>query len=179
MQKNIKKIFSCFVLLGSFLFLPFSKAGAINLAVRINDEYTQVIAGDRLSFEVDIKWPENSTRQDLRVEYQIIDPSSDDGYEGSVIASAKVLRAVETQTSYLDYIVVPENADSGKKVLKVVIEDYKDLNQEIFATFNVLKGANQIENYFYILIGAMGFVVILVVAELFVLSRKLDRVAKK
>lgn len=114
---------------------------AINITVRIGDQYTEISGGDRLYFEVEIKYPENLKRKDLRLEYQIIEPAIDAGTSGNtkIIASGKVLRVIETQTSFLDYIVVPKNAKAGVKELRVIVADYQELNEEVFATFRVSK----------------------------------------
>jgi len=69
--------------------------------------------------------------------------------------------------SFLDYIVVPQSAKSGTKELKVIIEDYESLHQEVSATFQVLKGRNQVETYFYILL-----VAILVVTQIIFARKK-------
>jgi len=136
-----------------------SPAYALNIAARISDQSTEVIGGDRLYFEIEIKYPENPRRKDLRIEYQIFE-------KGEVIASEKVLRAVETQASFLDYIVVPQSTKSGLKELNVIITDYEDLHQEVSASFKVLKGRNQTEIYFYILLGAIFLVAILVIMQI-------------
>lgn len=139
-------------------------ARALNITARIGDQYTEVIGGDRLYFEIEIKYPENPRRKDLRLEYQIIE-------DGKVIASEKVLRAVETQASFLDYIVVPQSVNSGIKTLNVVIEDYETLHQEVSASFRVLKGRNQLEAYFFILLGAILLVIVLVFIQIRIAKR--------
>ncbi len=142
----------------TFLILPHS-AHALNIAARISDQSTEVSGGDRLYFEVEIKYPENPRRKDLRIEYQIIE-------NNEIIASEKVLRAVETQASWLDYIVVPQSTKSGIKELRVIIEDYEVLHQEVSATFKVLKGKNQVGTYFFILLGAILLVAMLVAFQI-------------
>lgn len=149
-------LFACIIL--SLFLLPHS-AHALNIAARISDQSTEVSGGDRLYFEVEIKYPENPRRKDLRIEYQILE-------DGQSIASEKVLRAVETQASWLDYIVVPQSTKSGIKELRVIIEDYEALHQEVSATFKVLKGKNQVGTYFFILLGAILLVVILVAFQI-------------
>lgn len=138
---------------------------ALNIAARIGDQYTEVSGGDRLYFEVDIKYPENPRRKDLRIEYQILE-------EGEMIASEKVLRAVETQASFLDYIVVPQSATKGIKELNVIIEDYETLHEEVSATFRVIKGKDQVEIYFFVLLGAILLVMILVIFQIIANKRR-------
>ena len=133
---------------------------AFSLTTRIGDQSTELKAGDRLYFDVEIKWPENDRRQDLRVEYQILS-------DGEVIASEKVLRAVETQASFLDYIVVPQNALEGIKELNVLIETYdQSLSEKISATFYVAATENKLLVYFIILAAAIGLVVLLVIVQI-------------
>lgn len=132
---------------------------AMNISVRIGDRNTEVLGGDRLYFEVEIKYPENPQRKDLRLEYQII---KDD----TVVARQKVLRAIETQISFLDYIVIPERAESGEYELNVIVTDYEKLHKEVSATFKVLKGREQVATYFLILLGAILLVAILVISHI-------------
>ena len=113
----IKRATAQAVLALVLFFVSAPSVSAFSLTTRIGDQSTELKAGDRLYFDVEIKWPENDRRQDLRVEYQILS-------DGEVIASEKVLRAVETQASFLDYIVVPQNALEGIKELNVLIETY-------------------------------------------------------
>lgn len=141
-----------------FSALPYP-AFALNIAARISDQSTEALGGDRLYFEVEIKYPENSRRKDLRLEYQIIDG-------GDVIASEKVLRAVETQASFLDYIVVPKSARKGTHSLNVVIADYDALREEVSATFQVLGGADKVTTYFFILLGAIVLIGGLAMAQI-------------
>jgi len=146
-------------------FMAPSEAHAFSLTTRISDQTTELQAGDRLYCDVEIKWPENLRRQDLRVEYQILDGDQ-------VIASEKVLRAVETQASFLDYIVVPTNTEPGLKRLNVILETYDEsLKENISATFYVMKGQNQLLIYFFILAGAIALVVSLVIFQIMMISR--------
>ncbi len=163
-HKHIPLSLIILVILGVFSIYPHS-AFALNIAARISDQSTEVIGGDRLYFEVEIKYPENPRRKDLRIEYQILE-------NGEIVASEKVLRAVETQASFLDYIVVPQSAKSGLKELNVIITDYEDLHQEVSATFKVLKGRNQTETYFFILLGAILLVAVLVIIQIRAAKRR-------
>lgn len=148
----------------TLLLLPHS-AHALNIAARISDQSTEVSGGDRLYFEVEIKYPENPRRKDLRVEYQILEG-------GDIIASEKVLRAVETQASFLDYIVVPKSTKKGIHDLNVIITDYEGLHQEVSATFKVLKGIGEVGTYFFILLGAVLLVGILVSVQVWLALRR-------
>jgi len=68
--------------------------------------------------------------------------------------------------SFLDYIVVPKNAKSGTHELKVIVEDYANLHQEVSASFSILKSINQLTVYFFILLGAVVLVGGLVFAQI-------------
>lgn len=167
-----KKLFSIFLLLLVIAVFYPSPAYALNIAARIGDQYTEVQGGDRLYFEVDIKYPENPRRKDLRIEYQIIEPASPAGGNGEIIASEKVLRAVETQASFLDYIVVPKSAKGGIHDLNVIITDYENLHEEVSATFKILKGIDQVTTYFFIMLGAILLVAVLVIIQILSGRRK-------
>lgn len=151
------------------LFLCAPSVYALNISARIGDQSTEVAVGDRLYFEVEIKYPENQTRKDLRIEYQILE-------NGKMIASEKVLRAVETQASFLDYIVVPKSTKSGTHDLNVIITDYDGkLNKSVSATFKVLKGADKITTYFFIMLGAILLVAVLVIFH--IIAERMKEVA--
>lgn len=141
---------------------------AMNISVRIGDRHTEVLGGDRLYFEIDIKYPENPSRKDLRLEYQII---KDD----TVIARQKVLRAIETQISFLDYIVIPQHATSGEYEINVIVTDYEKLHKEVSATFNVLKGREQVATYFLILLGAILLVAVLVISHIMMEQKRKEK----
>ena len=128
------------------LFFPAGKAFALSAQVHIPEKYTDVLAGERLYFELEIKYPENRTRKDLRLEYEILE-------KGEVIAASKFLKAVETQASFMDYVVIPESAEQGLHEIKVKISDYENLSAEISASFKVTRKDNEIKIYFFIIIG--------------------------
>ena len=156
----IKRATAQAVLALVLFFVSAPSVSAFSLTTRSGDQSTELKAGDRLYFDVEIKWPENDRRQDLRVEYQILS-------DGEVIASEKVLRAVETQASFLDYIVVPQNALEGIKELNVLIETYdQSLSEKISATFYVAATENKLLVYFIILAAAIGLVVLLVIVQI-------------
>lgn len=147
--------------------MPLTHAQAISIAARVSDQSTEVMGGDRMYFEVEVKYPENTRRKDLRIEYQMVE-------DGEVIARERVLRAVETQMSFLDYMVVPKSAKGGMHELMVIVEDYEDLHEEVSASFKVNKGADQVTVYFFILLGA----ILLVSTLLFFQIRSLKTMRK-
>ena len=91
--------------------------------------------------------------------------------EGEIIAQAKVLKAIETQASFMDFIVIPESAAKGMHIIKIQISDYEGLSEEVEASFQVISAGGKIKNYFFILLGAVILVGILVVIGI-IRSRK-------
>ena len=126
-------------------FFSVTSVSALSVVVHVPEKYTDVQAGERFYFEIEIKYPENPSRKDLRLNYEIL---KDD----EVIAQSKVLKAIETQASFIDFIVIPESAEKGLHTIKVKIADYEELNEEIEASFHVIPaGSSQIKLYFFIL----------------------------
>lgn len=155
-MRNIKNKIS-YILLISVLFtlIFFSLAAApvhaLSIGIHVPEKYTDVKAGERVYFEIDVKYPENPTRKDLRLQYKITK-------DGEIVAQAKVLKAVETQASFIDFIVVPEIADKGLHTIQVEISDYADLKEEVSTTFHVASKGSELMIYFFILLGAIVLV---------------------
>lgn len=149
-----------------FSFISITSISALSIVVNVPEKYTDVMAGERFYFEIEVKYPENPSRKDLRLNYEIL--TSD----GDVVAQSKVLKAIETQASFIDFIVIPESAEKGMHIIKVKIKDYESLSEEVEASFHVTSGGfNQIKTYFFILLGVIVLVGILVIINI-VLSRK-------
>ena len=156
----MKKLF--FILLGVLLLnvISATPVSALSVVVHVPEKYTDVHAGERFYFEIDIKYPENPSRKDLRLQYEI-------KKDGKVVAQSKVLKAIETQASFMDFIIIPESADSGLHIINVKVADYEELDEEVSASFQVT-GANtdQLRTYFFILLGVVVLVGILVVVSI-------------
>jgi hypothetical protein len=150
--------------LATFLLLPTTSVLALSAVVHIPEKYTDVKAGERLYFELEIRYPENSSRKDLRLEYEIVK-------DGEVIATSKFLKAVETQASFMDYVVIPETASGGLHEIRVQVKDYETLSEEVSASFKVINKDNEFKIYFYIIV---GMIVILGV----VISWEINRLKK-
>ena len=150
--------------LGFLLFLFSSMyVSALNIVVHVPEKYTDVQAGERFYFEIEVKYPENPSRKDLRLNYKIVDE------ENNVIAQSKVLKAIETQASFIDFIVIPESSETGLHLIKISVSDYEGLSEEVEASFNVIGNASdKIKLYFFILLGAVIFVGILVVINIII-----------
>jgi hypothetical protein len=149
------------IILTAIILIQITQVTAISLATHVPEKYTQVTAGERFYFEIEIKYPENPTRKDLILQYEILNQNNE------LIAQAKVLKAVETQASFIDFIVIPETANSGLYTLKITIEDYEDLSQEIQATFNITSSTtDQIIIYLIVILIAIILVGILVLISI-------------
>lgn len=135
---------------------------ALSLVVHVPEKYTDIEAGERFYFEIEIKYPENPSRKDLRLLYEI---KKDD----ELIAKSKVLKAIETQASFVDFIVIPESAKTGLHIITVEVTDYEDLRKEVSASFYVAEGRGvQIRKYFLILLGAVIFVGLLGLIQIYI-----------
>ena len=133
------------------LFMLFiSNTSALSVNIHVPEKYTDVSPGERFYFEISVKYPENPERKDLRLEYEITDR------DGGLIAQTKTLKAVETQASFIDFIVIPENTKSGLYFISVKILDYDELSEEVSSSFNVVGNkVNQLKLYFIILLSAV------------------------
>ena len=149
-----------FFLIAIFL-INIASVSALSITAHVPEKYTDVVAGERLYFEIELKYPENPSRKDLKLNYEILK-------DNEVIAQAKVLKAIETQASFMDFIVIPESAEKGMHVIKIKISDYETLSEEVEASFYVTsEGGEQIKIYFFILLGVIILVGVLVVVSIF------------
>ena len=147
----------CLVMLGMIL-LSFANVSALSLVVHVPEKYTDVVAGERFYFEVEVKYPENPKRKDLRWEYEILTE------DGELVSQSKALKAVETQASFIDFIVIPESTEGGLHIINVKVKDYESLSEEVSSSFHVKSaGSDQIMIYLMIILGAVILVGILVI----------------
>ncbi|MFA6184597.1 MAG: hypothetical protein WCT51_01645 [Candidatus Shapirobacteria bacterium] len=137
---------------------------ALNLVIHIPEKYLEITAGDRLTFELEVKYPENPSRKDLRLTYQI-----KNGDE--IVSESKVLKAIETQSSFMDYMTIPESLEVGTYTITNKVQDYENLNEEVSADFRVVKGKADLMKYIYILGVAIGIVDVLVIIEFWMIYR--------
>jgi len=91
--------------------------------------------------------------------------------ENEIIAGSKVLKAIETQASFMDFLIIPEGIKSGKYIIKIKIGDYEDLNQEISTNFKII-GYKRDKSilYFSVIIFTIIFMSVLIIIS--VLNRK-------
>lgn len=120
-------------------------AFGMSVSVSISDTNLVVRAGDRLYFTGDIKYPENTTRQDLRIKYEVLQHQK-------VLAESNVLKAIETQMQFLDYIVIPISIQSGSAELRMTISDYGALHNAVSASFEAVEGNDQVRLYIFIIV---------------------------
>lgn len=141
-------------------------ASAMTVTVGIPEKYSQIKAGEKVYFETEVKWPENVGRKDLQVEYSVKDK------DGGEVAYLKVLKAIETQASFMDSISIPESTKPGMYKIEMKLGDYKDLNQNVTASFKVAKGGNSTQTYLFVIIGLLSVVTIFVIIEMFVITKR-------
>ena len=139
-------------------------AAAMAVTVHISDHSTRVTPTHHIDYDVDIKYPENTSLKDLRITAEL-----KQGNE--IIASAKSLRAVETQLSFVDHIAVPQNTKKGNVELTILVEDYAGLHQEASATFRVT-GSDPAQEGFGILFLTIIVIGIAVSIEILWLARR-------
>jgi len=165
-MSKVKKATLFLILFLTFSFFSVTSVKALSIAVHVPEKYTDVQAGERFYFEVEIKYPENPTRKDLRLEYEI-------KKNNKIIAQSKVLKAIETQASFMDFIVIPESAEGGLHVVNVKVSDYEILSEEVSSSFQVIgEGADQVKMYFMILLGVVILVGVLVVINITISRRR-------
>ncbi len=159
----MKKII--FILVGLLFLNILSSVSALNIGVHIPEKYTYVAAGERFYFEIDIRYPENPSRKDLMLEYEILTQ------DGKLIAQAKTSKAVETQASFIDFIVIPEKAKNGLYIINVKVKDFETLNEEASSSFNITTADDITTFYLAIIFSAIVLVGMLVILNI-ILGRK-------
>lgn len=147
-----------------FVIFALSSVSALSVTAHIPEKYQEVVEGERIYFELAIKYPENPTRIDLRFEYEVRDST------GEIVASAKALKAVETQASFIDFIVLPEEMSLGSYSLDIHIKDYGDLSEEVGTSFSVAK--SEIDRLYIMVYGLIVAVTILSVLILVIALKK-------
>ncbi len=153
----IKKLIFLISIL-SFLII---NVNALVLTVDIPEKYNQVSAGERFFFTLAVKYPENPTRIDLRLNYEIRNQA------GELVAQTKVLKAVETQASFIDSIVIPENVEGGFHTIDVLVNDYGDMNEKVGTSFQITsKSKDKTDTYLLIIAIAIVLLFILVLYDI-------------
>ena len=148
------------ILLLTLNFISMTSVSALSVVVHVPEKYTDVIAGERFYFEIEVKYPENPSRKDLRLNYEI-------SKNEEIVAQSKTLKAIENQASFIDFIVIPKSATPGMHIINVKIKDYKDLSEEVSASFHIIsENSDKVKIYFFILLGTVILVGILVAVNI-------------
>ena len=143
--------FFIFFLLAIFLF-SITNISALTLTVDVPDKYSKITAGERFFFTLAVKYPENPSRIDLRLTYEIRNT------QGELVAQAKVLKAIQTQASFIDSIVLPKDLRGGLHTIDILVNDYGNMDEKVGSSFTVIaKGTDRITVYFLITIGSIIF----------------------
>ncbi|MCR4326952.1 MAG: hypothetical protein NUV46_00020 [Nanoarchaeota archaeon] len=182
-MKKVKKVIGEFFVILIVLVLYLNLASAMTVLINIPERYSEVEAGQKVYFEIEVKWPENIGRKDLRMEYTLKNK------DNQTIAYLKVLKAIQTQASFLDSISVPESTKSGVYTIFLTLTDYKDLNQEVAASFRVVEKQTD-KRLLYTSIVVIAFILISVIfifsykklkilIEKFKVRMKVDEIIKK
>lgn len=151
------------VFLVSIFIISFALArsvSAMSITVSIPEKYGEVEVGEKVYFETEVKWPENVGRKDLRIEYSVEDK------DGKEVAYLKVLKAIETQASFMDSIAISDSTPPGLYKIIAKFSDYGNLYQEVTASFQVDRGGVKSQTFIYIIIGLI-FVILLFIINSF------------
>ena len=147
-----------YLILMCMVLFNFAGVSALSLAVHVPEKYADIMAGERFYFEIEVKYPENPNRKDLKLEYEVLTE------DGNLVSQSKVLKAVETQASFIDFIVIPESTKSGLHIINVNVKDYEGLDEEVSSSFHIKSASgDKIMIYLMIILGAIVLVGALVV----------------
>ena len=156
---RIKKIIPVFLSL-FFIIMP-GKVFALSATLIIPEKYSDVKSGTDVYFETDIKWPENPIRRDLTIEYSITDNS------GKEIAYSKVLKAIETQASFIDSITIPTDAKSGLYKIYATLSGYDHGTEEsVAASFKVENSISSTLTYQFFVVGLLVLIAIFLIIQI-------------
>lgn len=137
----------------------------LEISVFVPEKYQYVQAGEMLQFQTSIKNIARSGRHDIQLDYYI-------KKNDIVITHRRELKAVETQSSFLSSIKVPEETLPGIYEINVAINE----EESAIATFYVKSSdVGQIKTYLIILIIAILVVGILIFWELHRLVSKIKK----
>ena len=126
------------VMVAIFFFLAgATMASALQINLDVLKEYEQVQAGEELKFEVVIKDIETSARHDVTLDYYV-------RQDGKLIAHAKEVKAVATQTSFIGTIDIPEDTPSGIYEIEIIANG-KVMSSDYF--YVIISKMAQIEAY--------------------------------
>jgi len=158
----VAKVFGLSLLIISFLLINPFLVSSLGLSVYVPEKYNEISAGERVYFEIDLKYPENPKRKDVELIYEIKNLNEE------TLIKAQALRAVETQASFIDFLITPKSMREDLYVIEISIFEYGKYLGRSSSTFHVIKEEEQsFEKYFYILFAGIVFIAIVVVIDLF------------
>lgn len=123
-------------------------AEAASAMMTIPDRYSEVDPGDRFYYELGVLYPENLGRRDLRVSYRIEEGNT-------TLVSGQYLKAVETQASFSDFIVIPTTAHTGLHTIQIEVSDGATEIATVSGSFQVTPAQDWLTIYFLILLAAI------------------------
>jgi hypothetical protein len=157
------------LLIASIIFVT-SFCSALTITASVPGQYQTVSPGNPVYVHTEVKWPENNAKVDLVVEYNITNTS------GNSVAYLKVLRAIETQTSFLDSIQVPSGTPSGEYTVSENISFPGSTAQEVASSFTVSSpdstSNGMLMTYILVIAGIVMLIAVLAVIELAILLKK-------
>lgn len=141
------------------------KDALFDLRVNIPDEYSNVLPGKEILAEIELFNLGLVKRADVEIEYTIEDD------EGNKIITEKETIAVETKTSFIKRIKIPENYRSGKHILYIKAI-YNEKFASATASFNVIKWGS--EKLFIVIL--LSVIILLGFIVYFYVKRKKDKI---
>jgi len=164
MNQKIIIGFIDFLILITIVFITVKSVLALDLVIHIPEKYLEVVAGKQLAFEVDIKYPENYSQKYLYFTYQI-------KKDNQIISETKTFKPIENQSSFMEYLPIPESAQVGTYTITNQIRDYETIDEQVSTNFRVIKDSADFIKYIYILVISIVVVSIFVVVQFFMILR--------
>lgn len=140
----MKLFYKKFIIVMFLLISSIFVVSALTISIEIPEKYANVLAGDQVYFEINVKYPENLERIDLMLEYEIFDE------QGQLIAQSSMLKDIETQLSTFDSMTVPEGSKPGLYTIVVDIKGIENSTGKASVSFNVV---NEEVNWSVIILG--------------------------
>jgi len=129
-----------------------SSVSALSVIVKIPDRSVNTVAGERVYFEINVKYPENPSRKDVTLVYQLLNK------DGKLISQSENLRAIETQFSLLASMVVPGGIANGLYSVNIIVKVGEEVLGMSNVSFNVV---NKKKDYSLIIgWGVLGLILI-------------------
>lgn len=133
---------------------------AFEVDVNIPERYLDVNAGDRVGFEVDVRYPENSVKKDIEIYYEI--KSGD-----NIVFDSSVIKSIEKSAFFIDFINLSKGLNTGTYTLNVTAVDFGDVFVYDTADFDVTGSRDEeIRTYLLVFFGiAVVFVFVFVILK--------------